>query len=1708
MPSDAVDPAALIRYLTDLARLRNRSIIDVAGYDSVLWFSEVPKHRSVRSALVDGQLSNVAAWLVIDRVELPPRPEHSGALAPWLEGAALDRADREPVIRESITVNEEVDSGDGPLLVSVEHTLVDHPDITTAWAEYLERWRRWAAERRELEPVHATYTELFRAAEHLRQVGEQLETVVAVGLLLMTGDRGPVRRHLLTAPAQVTLDAQSGRITIEPAADVPAAITLEQDMVAAAQTPSSQVQGLIRDHLAGLTDPLDLSAVTPALEMWVHGASSEGRFEVEQAPGGSPGAHPVVRLAPALVIRPRSQAAVLDTYNELLDSVTNGGEVPPTFADLTTTGSGELSDAERADNGLDLAGEQWFPLPANSEQAQIVEALRRRRGVIVHGPPGTGKSHTIANLIAHAMASGQRVLVTSHAARALEVLADKLPEDIRSLTVTMLGQGRRGTDDLERSANEILRRRQDPDWKPGEINDRLTGLRNRLEALRAQRSSLLKQLGDARNVETDTIELGYGGYSGTRAELALRLQAEPAVPDWIPTDTQADPPLTQPALDALIEMRRRLTDSDLERGRLALPAVSAVPAVDVVAQAINEFVECADRRDSFSDVTEPVKAAVAAADPEIIDGLADLIDSFDAAQQAMAQRGAPWLDAVTADLSRGNEAVWKAVLSHSATFLANSESLPQFDRVRVELASGADRLELRALAAALLAYLDDGGTIRRVAALNPKVVKDAEPLFATVRVDGAVPDDPDTCRRFISWCDQSSALEVIEGYWPPGVLYAAQTFAQRRAAIVDAHAALSAAIAAHGARTAATSFVDRHSLDMTVIPATRSGIQRAEDAIDADRFFAQSRERLVSMHDDLASFAERPDANPTCSLLHTAIAACDPAAYSDARSALDPERQLAAAVSDYDTRLAALGAVAPTAVVWMESAETAGALHTFVDDWNRSRAWHWLRDLERSDANAAARSITDIDDQIRGVIRDIGANQAWLAAIGRLTDRDTQHLKAYQTAMKRVGKGGSKFDFKYRQEARAHLSECQGAIPAWIMPAYQVAATMPRVAGLFDLVVIDEASQSGVEELFLFWLGKQVVVVGDKQQISPEGSFVKGDALDLQRRHLDGWSFAGEFGPENSLFDVAEVKYVSGEVWLSEHFRCMPEIIEYSNKLCYADHRLEPVRQFGEDRLPPLRRTYVPSGPALGSGKTNRDEADAIVNQIIECVTGSDYEYPDGTPMTMGVISLFGPEQAKLIQNRLLAELDSATLTDRRIHVGDASDFQGDERDVIFLSMVKTPNGNGTRLSKLGHDRDSRRFNVAASRARDQLWLFHSVTLDDLNPDCPRARLITHMDHPGLEGLIGFEAAVDTDRLTPPFESLFEQRVFMDLVNHGFVVRPQWKVLGYRLDLVVVGADARLAVEVDGDFWHGPDKYADDLARQGDLERVGWRFARVKEWEYYTDKSSALQPVFDALAELNIGPGATRLREPTIVKKVPAPSYEQPAPLDELDGLDEIVDVHESGEFDEASEVDELDAPDPPAPRPADEPVAVTEDVRDEVAAPNGLAAYDPASLDFAPDPNATPTATLAEYLLAVVRVEGPVVAERAYQLINAAAGNKRMGHVIRAAMQQAADHLVTTGRLLSEDPLGDGPLLATLRLPDQPTVDLRHIGPRPFHHVPPREIAAMLESERQRTDLLGVNLYRRVHHLYGHSRMREGSVPRYEACERLLPVATNEDPT
>ncbi len=159
-------------------------------------------------------------------------------------------------------------------------------------------------------------------------------------------------------------------------------------------------------------------------------------------------------------------------------------------------------------------------------------------------------------------------------------------------------------------------------------------------------------------------------------------------------------------------------------------------------------------------------------------------------------------------------------------------------------------------------------------------------------------------------------------------------------------------------------------------------------------------------------------------------------------------------------------------------------------------------------------------------------------------------------------------------------------------------------------------------------------------------------------------------GLTHSFFDQAEIRY-GGRIRLREHFRCMPEIIQFSNNLCYRSEPLIPLRQYGAGRLTPVIVTrHVPEGYQQGHSPrvVNQPEAQAIVDQIKKCCEDSIY---DGK--TMGVISLLGEDQAKLIEKLLLEKIGPEEMEKRHLVCGDAYAFQGDERDVMFLSLVSAP---------------------------------------------------------------------------------------------------------------------------------------------------------------------------------------------------------------------------------------------------------------------------------------------------------------------------------------------------------------------------------------------------------------------------------------------------
>src|SRR5215472_10921695 len=202
-----------------------------------------------------------------------------------------------------------------------------------------------------------------------------------------------------------------------------------------------------------------------------------------------------------------------------------------------------------------------------------------------------------------------------------------------------------------------------------------------------------------------------------------------------------------------------------------------------------------------------------------------------------------------------------------------------------------------------------------------------------------------------------------------------------------------------------------------------------------------------------------------------------------------------------------------------------------------------------------------------------------------------------------------------------------------------------------------------------------------------------------------------------------------------------------------------------------------------------------------------------------------------------------------RLLCGSAAQFQGDERDVVFISLVDTTERGALRLRD--QQLFKQRFNVAASRGRDQMWIVHSLDPEaDLKPGDLRRQLIEHAYDPSH-----LMRALE-DEYEKKSQSPLEREVMKRLVSHGYRVTPHWRVGKYRIDLVVEGNGKRMAIECEGDPAYPMDihRLPEEMERQATLERLGWVFTRVRATEFLRDAHRAMQPVFNRLEMLEISP--------------------------------------------------------------------------------------------------------------------------------------------------------------------------------------------------------------------------------------------------------------
>jgi very-short-patch-repair endonuclease len=1666
---------ALLRLLRDIAALGRRRTPSLATSERVLWFADVPAGRpECRSPFLAEGGGDNSFWLEARKTPPPGRPAVPVVIADWLHPDALDRPDHEPQLLQEINVLVEprhgeasATQGDGrpgsSEMVPERRLLREHPEVEYAWLTYfVENWEPWAAAMIRWQATHQVYEDIDFMRRRIEESEERFELRLGLGLAQWRDPSGTtVKRHLLTASAEIELDAARGILTVVPAADFES-FKIELDMLELHDQPRFD-EAVINERLEELDmRGWNVEVVGTILRELANRTQPGARVdERAMRPLASADETLWVQFAPALVLRERKPTAFSDVIARLLghleDESSPSGTTAPWEAFLAEGEPAQRNDADAQNHEIGVPvgsdGRILFPLPTNDEQRQIIDRLRLRPSVVVKGPPGTGKSLTIANLICHLLAQGDRILVTAQAPKALDVLRELLPEDIRALCVTSLGASRDDQRVLEDGVRGILRRRNE--WAGAEgSNLRVASLEEDLSRLEQSRAEIGKRLRETREAETYPHVL-VGGYEGTAAQIARLVERDKEDFGWFPPleAPEVVNPLSASESDALAEAHSRRSGEYLREVGLELGAdllLPDVPEFRGIVESLSAAEMAAQNASRLAEhvVSTELGTLVSAATTDALVRTALALEALEVTAtraERVLHRGA---EELLRDVLSGRTQHWVQTSTQARTLLkVAEEASAALASARVEVPVELEGPSLLADAQRRLAHFEEGGS-RGFWFLAPRVIQETRQVEKLCLVDGTRPASTAQLVQLVAFLRLRMVRVDLATLWPT-------VFAEWRIEPTALTEPLREAVSE--LEGLLVPFLAPPLDVLPVIPtgaraslaeSTARGSWRLAVQAEIGRRGAQAaRGELGKLLEQLRRVQATGNAHSLLSDLVAAIDARDVVAWGAGlkrrSELLDAEEQQ----RSYLAMVSKLRVAAPALVLAVEEGEGDATWSSRLKDLGS--AWHWAAAVawlcRVADVAGNRNLVRDDHRRVRDAeakVEELASARAWNAFLGRLDEVTVQNLNAWTRALSRVGKDTGRFAYRHRRTARRYLMECVPKIPAWVMPLHRVWETIDARPGLFDTVIIDEASQSSMHSLALLLLAKRIIVVGDEKQNTPEAvGILEDDIARLVHTHLSAFRFRDEFRPDTSLFDHAERAF-GNLVTLREHFRCVPEIIRFSNELCYQDAPLIPLRQAPPNRLPPLRAQNVPNGACEGDGAriVNRAEAEALVGAVVRCVNDDAY---DGK--SMGVIALQGQAQAKLIERLLAEKLSPLVIKERKLRCGESATFQGDQRHVVFLSLVMSAERRSRALTGLP---DQRRFNVAMSRACDQVWLFHSVQQHDLSPQCLRRRLLAFFQNPRRD--VAERLAEERDRLareacrTPrtmggqpaPFESWFELDVALELLNRGYRVRPQFEMAGRRIDLVIEGREGRLAIECDGDTWHGPERFEHDMARQRQLERAGLTFVRIRESEYYANRARSVEEVLNACRDLGI--------RSAMEAEEPAGEADEAADNGDADAAKQDVDEGTS----EGAEAEDGD----------DYPQEGAE-VEGNASAGGGPFSGYSTVLGY-PDPRTASPHNIKGALRQILERDAPLARASLYRLyIEGTPDVQRAGKAVRQAINQALGAMLRADEVVQENEFGDSSSDGlVVRLTGTAPVRERPAGARDLTDIPPSELLLVLE--------------------------------------------------
>ncbi|MBC2726105.1 AAA domain-containing protein [Desulfosporosinus sp.] len=1446
---------SIFNFLKEYNELSNPVITELVNQKWSLNISDLPRINEIKSVFT-GEDVNGLSILEVKKPILEPCPPPEDFLLDWLERDWKKLSTEEVSIKEMI-VREIIGEGSNK---SYEEERFDFS------VERIEAYETWTLQRKQWREAEVPkekgltlYNNLFKLYSDMKKEAESVELILGDGILVWQKEAIRINHPVLLQKVYLEFDPLTPAFTIkceEIKTDIYTSLlriipSINQKMLS----------DLIQDVEANNYSIADFNNTFALYKRMIHVIDRDGRFTEERVPIFLE-AH--MFSCPVLFLRKRTLG-----YSMFIDSIIDeinqkGEELLPEFFTIMAGKHKETNHIEVIEDNWNHSGidqDILLTLPANNEQLKIIKYLDKYGAVLVQGPPGTGKTHTIANLIGHLLSQGDSVLVTSHTEKALTVLKDKVYKDqyskdlnLQSLCISLLSS-RSQKKEMDEAINEIAEKGTTLNLHEG---------KKRIEHLVVERESLIhaskERSGELLQIRSlEYKDIVYDNQTIRPIEAAQFIKSGVGSFDYIKSITGNDTiglPLSIADLKFLFETNDTITvadeavlnhsvpdfmhlwkPQDFEDKKILFEQLQrdlrqyTLPSVfeeNVAESAVNDLMtQCLRIRSEIQNF-EALKHTII--NKSITNSVysklwQDVIREFDQLMESYEKvceiRLEEEFDISKALMDEDPLSILQEIIGSGKevpiTFLTRV-SKPKWKKIKECITNNGKVIENRKdfiLAYDLISYEFS----------KNKVLKKVKKLLSEDSFDTTVIEENFELVLANYRNEIISALSWYEEQWTP-------IFNQYNTQLCN-------------------SFKFENHLNVNA--PLSSILDFIDNIILPNLTFAVSKFRYDKVQAEWNSFfeyvSEYQGSNTLVDKLISSVELKDSSSYKSSYLTL------AAILSKKETfvkRKALLRELQEIAPGWAQAIEAREGIHGFdVLPENIEQAWKWcqlsnqLARIDAYDPNKIQKELELLNNRLLVNARKLAYEKAWFEIIRNRTTVQAQAIEGWRTTIRQIGKGTGKSAPMLMKKARELMPLCQSAIPVWIMPLNRVVENFDPRNNKFDVVIIDEASQSDILALSALYLGKRIIIVGDEEQVSPDSVGIKKDEIDaLIQQYLQGIPNNHLFNAQTSLYDMAKSSGFK-PLMLTEHFRCLPEIIEFSNQLSY-NGRIKPLREGAKVKTKPPVIEYRVAGGCKNHNKVNEVEAEHIASLVCACVEMEEYK-----GKSFGIISLLGIEQSYEIDRLLQTYLDPVDYESRKIQCGTPPQFQGDERDVIFLSVVEGPSEKGGPVRLLSEDGRNdltrKRYNVAASRAKDQMWVIHSLNPEiDLKPDDIRLRLIKHAINPNSQE--------EEQLLLSVAESPFETEVMTILLNKGYKVNPQMKVGAYRIDMVIEDGDKRIALECDGEKWHTQDDLPNDLKRQAILERLGWNFIRIRGSAFYRDQDTTMHEVFSQLDSHGIRP--------------------------------------------------------------------------------------------------------------------------------------------------------------------------------------------------------------------------------------------------------------